>query len=339
MNKPIIGFISQKIGKSIDGYNSFCGIGIRGKLTTDILTNNNSEKYNFLIAFIDSNDELENFILNNNPSIIIYNYHSITTPYLNDPYLRNKYNNIIHVMIHYDILQSDIDNFNSNKFLDFNNIITDNDKLIARNKENKNVFIVSRSIPFSKNIITYTPRIDEIPIIGFQGFGFPHKGITRIAHQIQNEFDEAVFRLHIPYSYYGDPNGNQARERIEEVRNIITKPGIRVEVSNEFLSDEEIIEWLNENTINCYFYDYLEDSGIASSPDYAIAAFRPIAVNNSRMLINLHNLSPSIEIEYNSLKQIIENGITPLIPLYEKYSNKNVIKDYENICDILLTNK
>ena len=140
----------------------------------------------------------------------------------------------------------------------------------------------------------------------------------------------------MPYSYFCDRNGHEAKKRVNEVRSIITKPGIKIEVSHEFLSDEDIIKWLNENTINCYFYDYLPNSGIASSPDYAIAARRPIAVNNSRMLINLHNLSPSIEIEKSSLKEIINNGITPLLPIYEKYKQENVVRRYEDICDILL---
>ena len=140
----------------------------------------------------------------------------------------------------------------------------------------------------------------------------------------------------MPNSYYCDPSGIEARNRIIEINRIITKPGIKLEISTNFLSDEEIIQWLSENTINCYFYDKLECSGIASSPDYAIAAKKPIAINNSAMFKNLHNLEPSIEIEKNSLKQIIENGITPLIPIYNKYTKENVLKDYENICDKIL---
>jgi len=335
-NKPIIGFVSQRVGSSSDGYNSYCGIGIRGKLTADILSTSKSNKYRFVSIFIDSISQLEDFIIKNKPKIIIYNYHFITTPFLNDNYIRNKYNDIIHVMIHYDILQSHVDNFSPSMFNGFNHIITDNDKIIKKYKDDKNIFIVTRSIPYSKNVTRYEERDDKIPIIGFQGFGFVHKGIIRIADKVQEEFDEAIIRLHIPYSYFGDPNGNEARKRVDEVKQIIRKPGIKIEATHDFLSDEDIIQLLNKNTVNCYFYDFLEQSGIASSPDYAIAAMRPIAVNNSRMLINLHNLEPSIEIEKISLKDIIKNGITPLVPIHETYKTSNVIHDYENICDILL---
>jgi len=333
--KPVIAFVSQNTGKSVDGFDSYCGIGIRGKLTADILTNNQSNKYKFISLFTDSNEELENFIMAKKPAIIIYNFHGYTTPFFKEQTIRNKYSHIFHIMVHYDLLQTNIDNFVPEHFHGFHYIISDNEKL---NYNSGNVFCVTRSVPYLKKLEKKT-RKDEIPIIGFQGFGFPHKGICRIAYKIQEEFDEAIFRLHIPYSYFGDPTGEKARARVNEVYSIITKPGIKIEVSHNFFSDEDIINWLSENTINCYFYDYLENSGIASSPDYAIASMRPIAINNSRMFVNLHNLEPSIEIEKNSLRQIIENGIEPLKPIYSKYTHQNVVKDYENICDKLLAKK
>lgn len=337
-NKKIVGFVTQKTGISPDTYSSYCGIGIRGKLTADILSKSESTKYNFMSVFIDNNSELEEFINKYNPSILIYNYHCVSTPFLSDETLRNKYNNIIHIMIHYDITQDKIYNFNPDHFCGFKYIITDNEKLDVNNQmNNTSIFQVTRSIPQYQQLLNNEEqKTDTIPIIGFQGFGFRHKGIDRLARQIQHEFDEAIFRLHIPFSYFMDPNGNEARERVMEVKQIITKPGIKIEVSHDFLSDEKIVEWLSRNTINCYFYDYLPGFGIASSPDYAIASRKPIAINNSRMFINLHDLTPSIEIEKTSLKQIIQNGIKPLIPLYEKYKHENVVKDYENICDYVL---
>jgi len=334
-NKIIVLFVSQDVGKSADGYNSYCGIGIRGKLTSEILKKNNSDKYTFVDVFINNYSQLEECILKYNPSLIIYNYHDVTTPYLNGYSLRNKYANIKHVMIHYDFTQNMVDNFNPSLVSGFEYVITDNECLI---NTPCNVFVVTRSIPFIKKFELSEERHDTIPIIGFQGFGLSHKRIDKLARQIQEEFDEAIFRLHMPMSYFCDPNGLQAQQRIAEVRRIITKPGIKIECSHTFLTDDEIIEWLNGNTINCYFYDYLPNSGIASSPDYAIAAKRPLTINNSRMFVNLHGLEPSIEIEKLSLKEIIKNGTTPLTSLYEKYKHVNVIRDYENVCDKILKN-
>lgn len=338
MSKINVGFICQTIG--IHGEtNSYCGVGIRGKLTTDILTKYVSDKYNFIPIFVNTYYDVEKFIIEYQPKIIIYNYHSLAVPWMNDTTIRDKYSHIHHVMIHYDLLQSDIDNFfiDTAKFVGFKHVITDNVALINPKPDENNFFTVTRSVPFKDNIKIDETREDSIPIIGFQGFGLGHKGTVRIAEKIQEEFDEAIFRLHMPMSFFCDPHGHQAQKRIMEICQCIRKPGIKIEISRDFLPEDKIIEWMNQNTINCYFFDYMEGAGIASSPDYAIAAMRPIAVNNSRMLINLHGLDPSIEIENNSLRDIIKNGVKPLLPIYDLYKQINVIRDYENICDRLLT--
>jgi hypothetical protein len=331
--KPNILYISQTKGRKNDQTGSYCGVGLQGELTSDILLNGKSDKYIFIREFLDDSPSLEYAIIKYSPSIIFYNYHPFTLEWINSSYVLSKYNNIKHVKILHNVDKQDFEEFNPQKFHDFQYIISDNNTMIG---DNKHSFIVSRSIP-APPLKLIEDRNDTIPKIGYQGFGFEHKGIDRIAHQIQNEFDEAIFRLHIPFSFYCDRDGTEARKRIEEVRNIITKPGIKIEVSHNFLSNNEIIEWLHENTINCYFYT-ISDNGISSSPDYAIAARRPIAINNSSLYKHLHNLHPSIEIEKNSLKQIINNGIVPLLPIYEKYDQKNVVKSYENVCDLILSN-
>ena len=147
--------------------------------------------------------------------------------------------------------------------------------------------------------------------------------------EIIEEFDEAIIRLHIPDSRYG-ASIQEAYTRVEEVKRITKdKPNIKIESSHELLDTQGIIDFLSQNTINCYFYDYMDGAGLASSPDYALAAKRPIAVTKSHQLRNFLSISPSICIEDNSLKDIILFGIEPLKDLYQLYSEENVIRDYE----------
>lgn len=326
--RDIVLFIIQKNGFDVHE-KTFCGIGIRGKLTSDILKL--SSKYNFVPCFIDNIQTLNLHIKRFCPKIIIYNYHMTTTPWLNTD-LQIIFPDIIHIFIHYDLTQKIISQTQSNKT--FHHLITDDDTLVG----NEYVFVVARSLPFYNHICKQHEEIDNkndaiVPKIGFQGFGFPHKGIHRIAEQVCKEFDHAIIRLHIPFSLYGDPYGTQAFQRVDEVKRIIIGTNIQLEVSHEFKNDYEIIGWLKENDVNCYFYDYLDGAGIASSPDYAIAARTPIAITRSHQFRHMWNLSPSICIENNTLRNIIDNGIEPLKPLYEKYTHDNVIRDYNNICD------
>ncbi|NGX45989.1 MAG: hypothetical protein K940chlam2_01170, partial [Chlamydiae bacterium] len=135
---------------------------------------------------------------------------------------------------------------------------------------------------------------------------------------------------------YGDSDGIHAGRRIAEVARIIKKPGIKVEVSHELLSTDQIVGFLGENTINCYFYDQYEGAGVASAPDYALAARRPIAVTKSNQLSNFIGLSPSICIEDHSLKEIISFGLKPLDELHAASTEERVIEGYEEMLDQIL---
>jgi hypothetical protein len=315
-------FVTQTLGVK-----SGCGIGLIGKLLGESLIK--SDKYNVELLYTDNPNELETLIITSNPSLIIYNYHQTTTSWVNNSHLRDKYPNIKHVMIHHDIHQRIINTYTPSSNFGFKYVISPDPTLTGSD----NFFIVNRLIP------PYSPLdyVDNgIPKIGFQGFGPKHKGIHKIAEQVQKEFDEAIIRLHIPFSYYEDPHGIEARNRVSEVKSIIKKPGIKIESSHDLLSTSDIIKFLSENTINCYFYDYLDGAGLASSPDYALAARRPIAVTKSHQLRNYQNLTPSICIEDNSLSNIISFGLSPLNELYTNYSEENVIKDYENVIKKIL---
>lgn len=316
-------FVTQTLGSK-----QACGIGLIGKLVGESLVK--SKKYDFEIFYTDSELELKEKIRETDPKAIIYNYHCITTPWIQSQKLRKKFPNIIHIMLHHDIHQEIIDSYKPSKNFGFKYLVTADPTL----QGNEYVFLVNRLIP------PYKPepyRDKGIPVIGFQGFGPPHKGIHKIAERVQEEFDEAIIRLHIPFSFYGDSDGKQAFKRVEEVRNIIKKPGIKIESSHRLLSTERIIEFLGENTINCYFYDYLPGAGLASSPDYALAARRPIAVTKSHQLRNFIGLNPSICIEDHSLREIISFGLKPLEKLHQNYTEESVLRDYERMLDKLLS--
>jgi hypothetical protein len=276
---------------------------------------------------VDNIESICSLIDTYNPKVIIYNYHSIATAWLPDPFTSiMPWEDVKHVFIHYDMTQRKVD-----ECVDIPNyIITDDDTLIGNTK----VFMVSRSMPFVRTT-TPSKSSDEkhIPKIGFQGFCNSQKCVEKLAHQVNSEFDEAILRLHMPFSHFWDPDGKCNKITMNNVRNIITKPGIQIEYSDNFMSDEDIVAFLAENDVNCYFYDYLDGSGIASSPDYAIMARKPIAITKSHMFRHLWDLTPSIMIENSSLRTIIENGTAPLEPLYKKYNHEVVIKNYESIVD------
>jgi len=56
-----------------------------------------------------------------------------------------------------------------------------------------------------------------------------------------------------------------------------------------------------------------------------------MAITKCGMFRHVYSATPSICIENSSLTRIIENGVTPLEPFYEEWTEANFILDYERI--------
>jgi hypothetical protein len=320
-------FVTQTLGAK-----AACGIGLMGDVTGKVLLQH--PELHFDMIYTDSLHETQQRILSFDPQVVIYNYAPGTTPWIDDYQMRAPFPYIKHARIMHDMNQSIADSFRPETNHGWQYIIADDPSV----KETKHVFTTNRLLPGNPTVSYVEPKK---PIIGFQGFGPPHKGIARLAHKVQEEFDEATLRLHIPFGFYEDLihgyKGSNAYARANEVKQIITKPGIDVIITHDLLDTQGIIDLLAQNTINCYFYDYLDGAGLASSPDYALAAKRPIAVTRSYQMRNYWDLEPSVLIENSSIKQIIANGTAPLEPLYKAYSKESVWQDYTRVVNAILT--
>jgi hypothetical protein len=320
--KRTILFVTQTLG-----FKAACGIGLMGHVTGKVLLEH--PEFNFKMIYADDTNTVEDAILSLSPEAIVYNYAPGTTSWMNRPHLRNVFPHIKHIRIMHDMSQSIADAYLPRFNHGWEYIIADDPTV----KETQYVFTTNRLLP-GKPTVSYVEP--SKPIIGFQGFGPPHKGIARLARKVQEEFDEATLRFHIPFGYFEDVKGRNAWLRVREVEAIIRKPGIDVIITHDLLDTQQIIDLLAQNTINCYFYDYLDGCGLASSPDYALASGRPIAVTRSHQMRNYWDLEPSVLIENSSIREIIANGTAPLEPLYKAYSKESVWQDYSRILNRLL---
>ena len=166
-----------------------CGVYQYGKRSADILKNSN--KYNFIYIEILSENELWNNIQFHKPIAIIYNYHTSTMPWFGRHSII-RYSNIVHYAIHHE--GSEPDHIQFNYYLYPDSIYNDTNKR----------FSIPRPLFENKNI-NYTKN--DIPIIGSFGFGFGNKGFGRVVKTVNDQFDEAIIKLHIPRAFYGDKNG------------------------------------------------------------------------------------------------------------------------------------
>ena len=110
--------------------------------------------------------------------------------------------------------------------------------------------------------------------------------------------------------------------QVAACKRAITKPGITLEISHEFMAPKALLDWLAGNTLNAFIYDVNYGRGCASTVDWAMAVPRPIAVNNSWQFRHL----PFPRTESRSLRMLIEDG-----PLMVRWGPDRLCKDYQRI--------
>jgi archaellum component FlaC len=298
-----------------------CGVHQFGKATATALAKSN--RFNFVYVECSDSRNTAEFLAalqRFTPVAVIYNWHPSTMPWLSE-HLLVEITRLLPHSRHAAIVHDYKPPFSSLC------AIIHSDPTF---QESRRDFRVGRLIP------SYTPKgTAPRDAIGSFGFGFGNKGFPRLVQQVNSEFETATVRLHIPYALYGDADGKLARQVAEECRQS-AKAGIAVEVTHDFMETADLLDWLAGNTINCFFYDRLEGRGISSVLDLALGARRLIAITNSWMFRHVVDATPTILIERSSLRQIIANGIKPLEPFYQMWSEENLIRDYERVVDSML---
>jgi len=193
------------------------------------------------------------------------------------------------------------------------------------------------TIPLEKSILVPRPlfktNYEVLPndtlTVGSFGFGFWHKGFDKIVDYMNNNYDRAVINLHIPNAHFGDISGNETRAVADKCREINRRKNLTLNITHNFLTDEETLLFLSKNDVNMFYYGYNANDGIASVIDYALSVNRPIAIQNTPYL--RHVYKPEIDWSLNSVEDIVKLGTTPLEDFYTRWSNDNFIKEFHSI--------
>lgn len=299
-----------------------CGVYQWGKNILEAISK--SEKYLFQYVEVLNLEELDAFVAESDCEAILYNYHPQTLTFIN-PSMARRYRQVNIALMH-EMTQAEADTM-PDRFFQY--YVMGDPTLIENNPA---VFKTGRLIlPY-----TNTKKEPDVVTIGTFGFSVGSKGYQKLIDAVQDEFDEAIIRVHIPSNGIIDADGSAANRHVEECRRRIRKPGIRIQPSHEFLDRDAMLDFLASNTVNAFLYDYLKVAGISSSPDHALAVRRPMVITKSIMFRHLHSLHPSITFEDSSLKEIIRNGIEPFRHLYDLWNENNLLAEYENILNLTL---
>lgn len=302
---------------------SQCGVYEFGRNIGDALK---ASAMDFVYRECGSANEFARVAKQESADAIIYNYHPATMRWLNigvTKRIKCPQFGVIH-----EVTQAVADRADNSLF---NFHIAHDPTLLLKNPI---VFKTGRLIP------PYERYADAptVTTIGSFGFGTDGKGFEKIVALVEQEFGEAAIRFNIPFSTFCDADGANAHRIADECRRLVTRPGIRLEITHDYLDQAALLDFLASNTINVFLY---EDRGIprglSSATDVALAAGRPIAVSPNAMFRHLLDAVPSVSVADRSLKEIIERGVAPLEKLYREWSEEMLCWEYERICNTVLS--
>lgn len=296
-----------------------CGVYQYGKRVADICLKSKIIKFEYVE--ISSSNQLFSFIEEINPDAIIYNYVPSNMPWLNYDILNEirskniKQGNIIH----------------NAEFGGFDFQLHQNPYY----QNNNNNFALLR--PLFEYIPKEVKRENNVIQIGTFGFSGQHKFIHEICRAVNEEFvdSQVQLNLHITKGFY---SSNNIFEEIKtECLNIANKSNIKLNFTNNFLTNEDMLDFLFNNDLNIFFYEnYSFYNGISSTIDYALSVQKPIAICKSNMFSHIVDVTPSICVEDSDLIEIINNGFKPLGEKYNSWSHKKFIDNIEMIIEKLL---
>ena len=239
------------------------------------------------------------------PDKIIYNYHSTTMPWLTSSNICRTAKNVgIPHECNGDIFDEllDIDPLKPNGIprpLFYDNI--------------------PEKPADHEDFIMYN-RGKDVPIFGSFGFGFLNKGFDEIIQYVNTEFDDAIIKLIIPCGHYCRPE--EQEQVVEKCFSFPRKSGIELLVCTDFFSNEDLLVFLNSNTMNLFLYSKMEGRGISSVIDYALSVDVPIGISDSCMFRNIYD--DSICVYKNKISDIMKIQISK--KYREIYSRENIVE-------------
>lgn len=287
----------------------------------------------------DNQGELINHISQHKPEIIIYNYHQSLMPFINKKLLNQLYGPI-HVCLAHELSEGNIKTLDGSFFHYY--LFGDP----SLEETNPCVFKIQRIIPAYENKL----EMPSIPTFGSFGFGNKVKGYDALIERVQEEFDEAVININISPNSFFDPEGNIAKKRSKALAKLIKKPQIKLNITHDFLTNKQLLDFLAANSMNVFMYEPSQKNhGISSSVDFALAVSRPFAITKNTLFRHLFHLKPSIVVDfknsilkktlkffssktkYNTLKQILENGLQPFSSIYKTWTIEKFQADFIRI--------
>jgi hypothetical protein len=287
-----------------------CGVYQYGLRMYEILQKDELYAY----AEIESYEEYRNVIT---PSFthIIYNYHLSTMPWLNKHTIQKVVKNIGIPHESPDNLFDVVCNIDPNAV----------ESIHTQIKRYSLPRPIYESFEITTNAFIDMYKDSGLPIFGSFGFGFQNKGFHKMVDMINQQYDNAIIKLVIPVAHF-DPDPYTVHRMKQMCIQKNSKPGIHLLITHDFFSTNEILTFLQSNTMNIFLYDQMYGRGISSVIDYAISVKKPIGISDSHMFRNIY--SDEICLYKHRIADCLNQSESTLL---KEYSHENMINKMNEI--------
>lgn len=290
-----------------------CGVYQYGKRMSDILKTD--ERFLFYYFECDSQEEFLTKTKDIEINFIIYNWHGLTMSWLQNNIINLFKNKTKQLIIYHEST--------------YPNHLSIDGIIMTDLSENKslNQFSIPRPI-YEINL----PKTKKEKIkFGSFGFGFDNKGFERICQLVNQNFTNVIIHLHITSSFFCDIDGRISNNVINRCQMLMEGSSNELMITTEFYENEDILKFLNDNTVNLFLYDDMPGRGLSSVIDYAVSVDTPLIVNNSTMFRHLLSHKPNMSIDNTNIQTIIENGNNDILFFRKEWSNSKLKDKFLNI--------
>jgi len=109
----------------------------------------------------------------------------------------------------------------------------------------------------------------------------------------------------------------------------VTKKGIKVMISHDFLDEKDILLFLRSNTMNIFMYDTHHSAGVSSVIDYALSVKTPIAISDASWFRHIY--SDEICVYKNNILDIMNVSNNYCLKFHDIFSNENLRNKVKNV--------
>ena len=313
--KPNTKYLKKPRGVFYNSQKALCSIYSSGVMCYDILKNSTL----FNLAY----SEQQGGDIDYGADFLIVNYHPAVCSWISQNNLNKFKGKTFCIVTEIGLYSSDLAPMNP-KIFDHYLLI---DPTI---QETHNMHAFPRPL-MACNVPVHVPS--PIPIVGSFGFATEGKNWEKIIDLVYEEFEKAILRINVPKgTHVSDEMHNSIiqNEIIEPSKKLKEKPGIEFEfTSHKFETQQEIVNWCAQNTINVFLYNRPNATGLSAVTDQAIIAERPLLVSNNSTFRHIHpyiKTFPEIGIKYAI--QTTQEGVKTMKTLW---SVANFLHKFEKL--------